>query len=57
MLIDPKIIFPVRLQYIDMGTAALLIQLAIAGVVGGFYWARSYWERIKEYCKRIFKRD
>lgn len=57
MIVDPKFIPPAYLQYIDMGTAALLIQLAIAGIAGGVYWLKTYWNQIKEYFKKKFKHD
>jgi hypothetical protein len=55
MVNTPYVISRATLAYIDLATGSLLIQLAIAGLVGGIYWAKSYWVRIKEYLKR-FKR-
>jgi hypothetical protein len=38
--------------YIDPGTGSILIQGLIAAVVGGLFYARSAWGRIKRFFVR-----
>lgn len=56
MISESQLVQRVVLNYIDLGTAGLLIQLAIAGAVGGIYWLKTYWSQVKEFFKKKFKR-
>ncbi len=43
--------------YIDPGTGSLVVQILIAGLVGGAFVAKSYWARIGTRLRRLFSRD
>jgi len=43
--------------YLDPGSGSFLIQLLIAALLGGAFVIRSYWEKIIEFFRRLFKKD
>jgi len=42
--------------YLDPGTGSYLLQLAIAGILGGLYAVKLFWKNIKTFLKNIFSR-
>ncbi len=40
--------------YIDLGAGSLIIQLLIAGLVGGLFLVKIYWKKVKAFFKRFF---
>ncbi len=40
--------------YLDPGSGSYLLQLLIAGVLGGFFALRMFWNRIKGFFTRWF---
>ncbi len=40
--------------YIDAGTASLIIQFLIAGAVGGFFFIKIFWGKIKAFFNKLF---
>lgn len=38
--------------YIDPGTGSLVIQVIIAGIVGGLYWFKVSWGKVTEFFNR-----
>lgn len=43
--------------YLDPGSGSFLIQLLIAALLGGAFVVRSYWGRILNFFRRLFKKD
>lgn len=45
--------------YLDPGSGSFLLQLLIAGIVGGLFLLRSSWGKVKAFFRRVFtgKRD
>ena len=44
-------------EYIDPGTGSLIIQIVIAGFVGGVFLLKVYWRRVKAWFSRGKKDD
>ena len=42
--------------YIDGGTASMVFQLLIAGVVATMFMAKSYWWRLKTFLANLLRR-
>jgi len=42
--------------YIDPGTGSLIIQVLIAGFVGGLFLVKVYWGKIKAVLNNLFSR-
>ena len=42
--------------YLDPGSGSFLLQLLLAGVLGGLFVLRSQWARVKGFFRRIFSR-
>jgi hypothetical protein len=40
--------------YLDPGTGSYLLQLIIAGLVGGAFLVKAFWGRITAFIKKIF---
>ena len=47
---------PVGLAYLDPGSGSFLLQLLLAGILGGAFIVRSQWTRIKGFFRRRFGR-
>ena len=43
--------------YLDPGSGSFLIQLLIAALLGGAFVVRSYWGKILDFFRRLFKKD
>jgi hypothetical protein len=42
--------------YIDPGTGSLIIQAAIAGLLGGLYLIKVFWTKVKGFFGKLFSR-
>lgn len=42
--------------YLDAGTGSYIIQLVIAGFLGGLFAIKLFWKRISAFLKRVFSR-
>lgn len=42
--------------YLDMGTGSYLLQILIGSIVGGLFWIKLYWWKIKTLFSAFFKR-
>lgn len=42
--------------YLDPGSGSFLLQLLLAGILGGAFIVRSQWTRIKGFFRRVFSR-
>ena len=42
--------------YLDPGSGSFLLQLLLAGILGGAFIVRSQWTRIKGFFRRLFGR-
>lgn len=42
--------------YIDAGTGSLIIQFLIAGAVGGLFFIKVFWKKIKAFFSTLFSR-
>jgi len=40
--------------YIDAGTGSLIIQVLIAGAVGGFFLLKVFWKKVKAFFNNLF---
>lgn len=50
--------FPHRAYaYLDPGTGSLMLQFLIAAVIGGLYSTKRFWDKAKNFLKRIFSRN
>jgi hypothetical protein len=49
---------PIRsgLAYLDPGSGSFLLQLLLAGILGGLFVLRSQWSRLKGFFRRVFSR-
>ena len=41
--------------YLDPGSGSYLLQLLVAGLLGGAYGVKCYWRRIKGYLAGLFR--
>ncbi len=61
LLTDPFIISAVAITrpfaYLDPGSGSYLLQLLIAGLLGGLFALRMYWGRIKSFFRRGSDRE
>ena len=48
--------FPVY-AYVDPATGSYVLQLLIAGLVGGLYAVKTFWSNIKAGCRRLLSRQ
>lgn len=48
-----KVFFP----YLDPGSGSYLLQLIIAGAMGGLLIMRAYWGKIVNFVRRLFGKD
>ncbi len=44
------------MAYLDPGSGSYLLQLLIAGALGGLFAVRAYWSRIKGFFSGLFSR-
>ncbi|MFC1965900.1 hypothetical protein ACFLWI_02995 [Chloroflexota bacterium] len=42
--------------YIDPGTGSLIIQILIAGFVGGLFVIKMFWGKVKAFFKNLFSK-
>ncbi len=42
--------------YLDPGSGSFLLQLLLAGILGGLFVVRMSWSRIKGFFRRVFAR-
>ncbi len=42
--------------YLDPGSGSYLLQLLLAGLLGGLFVVRSSWDKIKDFFRRVFSR-
>jgi hypothetical protein len=42
------------LAYLDPGSGSYLLQLLIAGALGGLLLLRLYWSKVKSFVRRLF---
>jgi hypothetical protein len=47
---------PTDLAYLDPGSGSFLLQLLLAGVLGGLFVLRTQWSRVKGFFRRVFSR-
>ncbi len=45
------------LAYLDPGTGSYLLQLLVAGLLGGLFLLKTYWGRITTFAKGIFSKS
>ncbi len=43
--------------YLDPGTGSYILQLVIAGILGGLFAVKMFWVKIKSFFVKIFSRD
>lgn len=43
--------------YLDPGTGSYILQLVIAGILGGLFAVKMFWVKIKSFFVNIFSRD
>lgn len=43
-------------DYIDLGTGSLIIQVLIAGFLGGLFLLKVYWRKVKAFFKNLFSK-
>jgi hypothetical protein len=46
-----------NVAYLDPGSGSYLLQLLIAGLLGGFFVVRSSWDKIKSFFRKLFSRE
>lgn len=46
-----------NVAYLDPGSGSYLLQLLIAGLLGGFFVVRSSWDKIKSFFRNLFSRE
>jgi hypothetical protein len=40
--------------YIDPGSGSYLVQVLIAAILGGTFWIKKFWRKLKSFFTRIF---
>jgi len=50
------LLFPNHPAYIDAGTGSLIIQVLIAGLLGGLFLLKIFWSKVKAFFKKLFSR-
>jgi len=43
--------------YLDPGTGSYILQLVIAGILGGLFAVKMFWVKVKSFFVNIFSRD
>jgi hypothetical protein len=43
--------------YLDPGSGSYIIQLIIAGLMGGLFMVGIYWKRLKAYFRNLFSKN
>ena len=43
--------------YLDPGTGSYILQMLIAGILGGLFAIKTYWARIKIFINKIFNKE
>lgn len=43
--------------YLDPGTGSYILQILIAGILGGLVAIRAFWSNIRTFVKGLFKKD
>lgn len=41
--------------YLDMGTGSYILQIILGSIVGGIFWIKLYWQKIKTSINTFFK--
>jgi len=49
--------FDTAYAYIDPGLGSYILQILLAGLLGGLYLLRQYWAKVKSLMKSLFRRD
>ncbi len=48
------LLFPdVAYAYVDLGTGSIVVQAAIAGILGALFWIKIKWRQIVQFVKRL----
>lgn len=47
---------PFVYAYLDPGTGSYILQLLVAGLVGGAFVIKMFWSRIQTFFRRLFSR-
>jgi len=47
---------PFVYAYLDPGTGSYILQLLVAGLVGGAFVIKMFWSRIQSFFRRLFSR-
>jgi len=45
---------PSAFAYLDPGTGSYIFQILAAAIIGGIYTVKMYWQRIKNFFRKIF---
>jgi len=48
--------FQITHYYIDPGTGLLVIQVLIAGLIGSFFFLKTFWGRVGKFLKNLLSR-
>lgn len=43
--------------YLDPGTGSYLLQMVVAGLIGGLFAIKVFWKKIKSFFKNLFSSD
>ncbi len=46
-----------NMAYLDPGSGSYLLQLLIAGLLGGIFVVRASWDKIKNLFRKLFSRE
>ena len=46
-----------NVAYLDPGSGSYLLQLLIAGLLGGLFVVRASWDKIKSFFRKLFSRE
>jgi hypothetical protein len=51
------LLFPsVAYAYVDLGAGSIIVQAAIAGVLGALFWIKMHWRRMVQFMKRMISK-
>jgi len=56
MIVPPEGYLPNVNNYIGPGTISLIIQILIAGLIGGLFLIKVYWKKISSFFSNLFSR-
>lgn len=57
-MVNPFLIgIPIVSSYIDPGTGSLIIQILVAGLIGGLFMLKAYWKKVKKFILRIVRKN